>query len=69
MCNCNFRSDKEISKSFEMIASIIDKEEFDIVAMQEILSENVFKEKLARLLPAGKDYLLRKLQNAGKRTC
>ncbi len=54
MCNCNFRSDKEIAKSFEMIASIIDKEDFDIVAMQEVLSENVFKDKLAHLLPQGK---------------
>ena len=54
LCNCNFRSDKDISKSFEMIASIIDKEEFDIIAMQEVLSENVLKEKLTRLLPSGK---------------
>lgn len=33
MCNCNYRSDKEISKSFEMIAKIINEEEFDIIAM------------------------------------
>lgn len=54
MCNCNFRSDKETAKSFKMIAEIIDKENFDIVAMQEVLSENVLKDKLAHLLPNGK---------------
>ena len=43
LCNLNYKSNDNIKKSFEKIAEIIRKEKFDIVALQEILSESALK--------------------------
>ena len=45
----SYRSDKEISKNFAKIAEIIKKEKFDVVAIQEVLTEHVIK---THLIPA-----------------
>lgn len=50
----NYRSDKEIKKDFELIAEIIKEEKYDIIALQEVLNENVMG-LLMRYLP-GWDY-------------
>lgn len=42
----NYRSDKDIHKDYIKIAEIINKEKFDIVALQEILSESALKNQL-----------------------
>ncbi len=47
----NFQSDKEVKKSFENIAAIIRKENFDVIALQEVLSEQALKELLRHLGP------------------
>lgn len=43
LCNLSFQSDNEIRKSFENIANIIREENYDIVALQEIISEEALK--------------------------
>lgn len=48
MCKFNYTSTQEISKNISMIVEIIRAENFDILAMQEVLSENVIT---SRLLP------------------
>lgn len=42
-CNLSYRSDENIKKSFENIADIIRREGYDIVALQEIISESALK--------------------------
>lgn len=44
LCNLNYQSNSDIKKSFEKIAEIIKNEKFDIVALQEILSESALKQ-------------------------
>ena len=44
-----FRSDTEIRKDLDKIADIIRKEEFDIVALQEVFSEGALEELRKRL--------------------
>ncbi len=43
LCNFNYQSNKDIKKSFDSIANIIRSEGYDIVALQEVLSENTLK--------------------------
>ena len=45
----SFQSNKEIAKDFNMIAQIIRKEKFDIIALQEVLNENAVKRLLSEL--------------------
>lgn len=40
----SYISGKDIKKNFEKIAEIIDKEDFDIIALQEVFSESSIKE-------------------------
>ncbi len=47
----NFQSDKERKKSFEDIAEIIIKEGYDVIALQEVLSDQACKELLRHLGP------------------
>lgn len=46
MCKFNYTSTQEISKNITTIAEIIRVEDFDILAMQEVLSENVITSRL-----------------------
>lgn len=55
MYKFNLRSDIEISKDFNMLARIIKDASFDIVAMQEALSETAVKE-LIKILGSSWDY-------------
>lgn len=49
MYKLSFQSDKEIKKNLDIIADIIAKEEFDIVALQEVLSKSALKQIMLRL--------------------
>ena len=50
VCNLNLRSDRDVNRSFEMIARIITEEQFDIIALQEVLSELAIKQILKHMV-------------------
>ena len=58
MRNLSYRSNRD----FDKIAQIIDEEDFDIVAMQEVLNENVFNQLLKCLHPGKKQWAYRWFQ-------
>lgn len=49
MYKFSYQKDKEISKNISKIANVINSEEFDIVALQEVLNENVLRNLCAEL--------------------
>lgn len=49
MCNLSYESKGEVKKDFEKIAEIISSENFDIVAMQEVVSESALKHMVKNL--------------------
>ena len=56
MYKLNFASNDETKKDFKKIAKIIKDEKFDIVALQEVLNENVVKSYLIPALGVNWDY-------------
>jgi len=51
MCNLNYRNDDRAKRNFDETAEIIRRENFDIIAMQEVLSDGALKLILNRLGP------------------
>ena len=39
----NYESDKDVKKDFDKLAKIIEKEKFDVIAIQEALSDSAIK--------------------------
>lgn len=66
ICNLNLRDNKEVSRSFEMIARIILEEKFDIIAMQEVLSEMAIREILKYMTGRNAEWKYKWLQPKSK---
>lgn len=57
MCKFSYQSDTEVRKNIEKIAEIIRGEDFDILAMQEVLNEAVIRDRLMCVLGSEWTYM------------
>lgn len=55
----DFKSNEETNKNFDKIANIIREENFDVIALQEIMSEMPIKQIINRLGPMYWDYVFK----------